>query len=64
MKISGQVGKLFGALVLVLIAVALIPELFTSLLQVNDSSAPGWLYISLVTVVGAGVLFLIWRAIM
>ena len=65
MSVSNQVGKLFGAFILVLIAVALIPEIFTSLgVMAGNDSIPSWLVVSLTAVVGAGVLFLIWKAVM
>lgn len=60
---DAQITKLFGAFILVLIGTALAPEIFTNITGMNDSIVPSWLITSLTAVVGAGILFLIWRAV-
>ena len=62
---EANVNKLFGAFILILIAVALIPEIFTSLAGIGGvgSDVPSWLTTAITIVVGAGILFLVWRSI-
>jgi len=64
MALDRGMTKLFGAFILVLIAVALAPEIFTQIAGMNESDVPSWLVVTLTAVVGAGILFLIWRAVM
>jgi len=64
MALDRGMTKLFGAFILVLIAVALAPEIFTQIAGMNESDVPAWLVVTLTAVVGAGILFLIWRAVM
>jgi len=64
MKMNAQLSKLFGAFILVLIGTALAPEIFSNIAGMGDNaSIPSWLVTTLTAVVGAGVLFLIWRAV-
>lgn len=64
MKMGGQMSKLFGAFILVLIGTALAPEIFANITGMSDNaSVPTWLVTTLTAVVGAGILFLIWRAV-
>jgi len=64
MKMGGQMSKLFGAFILVLIGTALAPEIFSNITGMSDNaSVPTWLVTTLTAVVGAGILFLIWRAV-
>lgn len=60
---SGQMTKLFSAFVLVLIGTALAPEIFSNISGMDNTSTPAWLITTLTAVVGAGILFLIWRAV-
>ena len=64
-KMNSQLTKLFGAFILVLIGTALAPEIFTNIsgMSGENSSVPAWLVTTLTAVVGAGILFLIWRAV-
>lgn len=57
--------KLFGAFILVLIATALAPEIFVNIAGMAgvESEVPAWLVTTLTAVVGAGILFLIWKAV-
>lgn len=62
--INSQMTKLFGAFIIVLIGVALIPEIYTQLNTLdNATGVPSWLYTALVVVIGAGLLFLIWKVV-
>lgn len=63
MAMGAQVNKLFGAFIIVLIGVALAPTIFENIAGMNSSDVPTWLVTALTAVVGAGILFLIWRAI-
>ena len=58
-------SKLFGAFISVLIATALAPEIFSNIADMAglDSDVPTWLVTTLTAVVGAGILFLIWKAV-
>jgi len=58
-----QMNKLFGAFILVLIGTALAPEIFANITGMDNTSVPSWLITTLTAVVGAGILFLIWRAV-
>ena len=65
MALNNQMTKLFGAFILVLIGTALMPTIFTQVADMAgvDSDVPAWLVTALTVVVGAGLLFLIWRAV-
>ena len=64
MNVNKQVTKLFGVFILILVGVSLMPEIFTQLAALeNATGVPSWLSTALIVVVGAGLLFLIWRAV-
>ena len=59
MAIGGRVSALIGALVFLVIAVAVGPTLFTGL---NITGAPSWLATVLPVIVASGLVFAVWRA--
>lgn len=59
---GGHIDYLIGGLLLVVLASALAPTIFTSLLDINSSSAPSYVYTASVAVVGIGVVVLFWKA--
>lgn len=67
MNKRGQAGaamnKLMGAVLVVVLATALAPTMFTSIFGLNDSEIPTWLKVTLQTVVGFGIVFLVWRTL-
>ncbi len=65
---KGQAGLnrkmtgLIGAVIVIFLVVALAPEIFDELEALDTStSVPGWIYTVLVVIVGAGIVFLVWR---
>jgi len=65
MALNSNMNRLFGAFILVLIGTALAPEIFSQIAEMGgvESDVPAWLVTTLTAVVGAGILFLIWRAV-
>jgi len=60
MNVNKQVTKLFGVFILILVGVSLMPEIFTQLSALeNSTGVPAWLSTALIVIVGAGLLFLI-----
>jgi len=57
--LNGKIATLIGALIFVVIVVAVGPTMFTGL---NISGAPTWLATVLPIIVASGLLFAIWRA--
>lgn len=55
---------LIGAVILIFLVSALAPEIFTNLdgLTGAESDVPAWVSTVLVVIVGAGLVFLVWRA--
>lgn len=63
LKIDASMKKLLYGLVIVLMAVSLAPTIFGNINDLDTSNGtPVWLKVTLPVVVGAGVLFMIWRA--
>ncbi|MGV9141781.1 MAG: hypothetical protein ACOC1X_02475 [Promethearchaeota archaeon] len=61
--VNGKISYLIGALIVVVLATALAPEMFDSIAGLeNDSDVPEWTPAVLFVIVGAGLVFLIWRA--
>jgi len=64
--VNNKISYLIGALIVVVMAVAIAPELFSSTTGIANLSGmtgvPTWLPTVLYVVVGAGLLFLIWNA--
>ena len=69
MQKKGQAGlnakmtSLIGAVILIFLVVALAPEIFTNLATLSEvgSDVPTWVGTVMVVIVGAGLVFLIWR---
>ena len=60
--ISGKMTSLVGALIVIVLAVALAPEMFSGVADLEtDVNTPGWVPIVLYVIVGAGLVFLIWK---
>lgn len=55
---GGKVGVLIGALLFVVIMVALAPTMFTGL---NTTTGPAWVNTALPIVVGAGLIMMTYR---
>jgi len=54
---------LITGLIIVLLAVNLAPEMFSGVAGLeNESGVPGWVPTVLYVIVGAGIVFLIWKA--
>ncbi len=61
--INSKVTYLVGALIVIVLAVNLAPEMFSGITALsNDSDTPTWVPTVLFVIVGAGIVFLIWRA--
>ena len=58
--LNGRISTLIGALIFVVLAVALAPSMFLGL--TNITSAPSWVGTVLPVIVGAGLVFMIWKA--
>jgi len=60
--IGGKMTALIGGVVIIFLAVALLPEVYTEVEALSgDANVPTWLYSVLVPIVGAGFIFIIWR---
>lgn len=64
--INSKIAYLIGALILIVLAVSVAPTMFTSLTDLaNETLNPGvpvWVPVVLFVIVGAGLVFLIWRS--
>lgn len=56
---SGKIAALIGALIFIVLVVALAPTMFTGL---NATGGPSWMDTVLPVIVGAGIIFGVWRA--
>lgn len=56
---SGKIAALIGALIFIVLVVALAPTMFTGL---NETGGPSWMDTVLPVIVGAGIVFGVWRA--
>lgn len=68
MRKKGQAGlnvkmtALIGAVILIFLVSALAPEIFEELAVLeNNTDTPSWVASVMVVIVGAGLVFLIWR---
>ena len=62
-KTGNQMTYLIGGLIVVVLAVSLAPEMFSSIAVLEaDVNTPAWVSVVLYVIVGAGVVFLIWRS--
>lgn len=63
---SGTIKFLVGALIVVVLATALAPTMFSNVALLNTTatggSVPTWVPTVLYVIIGAGIVFLIWRA--
>lgn len=59
-KIGSKIDVLIGAVILILFVTALAPEIFTNL-NLLGTETPAWVKTTLVVIVGAGLVFLVWR---
>lgn len=62
--LNKQMSYLFGGFILVLLVVELVPEMFTGLAGWGgvESDVPSWVVTAGTVIVGAGVIFLVYRA--
>lgn len=62
-NIDSKIGYLIGALIVVVLAVNLAPEMFAGIGSLNTSDGvPVWVPLVLYVIVGAGIVFLIWKS--
>jgi hypothetical protein len=62
-SIDGKINYLVGALIVIVLAVALAPEMFSGVEGLeNETGVPTWVPTVLYVIIGAGIVFLIWRA--
>lgn len=61
-QISGKMTMLIGAVILIFLVVALAPEIFSQLDALETAGdAPAWVTTVMFVIVGAGLVFLVWR---
>jgi protein-S-isoprenylcysteine O-methyltransferase Ste14 len=61
--VDSKINYLVGALIVIVLAVALAPEMFSGVSELeNETNTPGWVPTVLYVIIGAGIVFLIWRA--
>lgn len=60
--LNNKMTQLIGAVIVIFLVVALAPEMFTELgvLSANVDT-PSWVATVMVVIVGAGLVFLVWR---
>lgn len=62
MNINSQISYLIGALIVIVLAVSLAPTMFAGVNDLqNETGVPSWVPTVLFVIVGAGLVFLIWR---
>lgn len=62
MNIDGKISALIGAVVLVFLITALAPDMFAQVTQMgNESDVPSWVSTVFGVMIGAGLVFIIWR---
>mgnify|MGYP006896940561 CR=1 FL=1 len=69
-NVSSKVSYLIGALIVVVLATALAPEMFSNVANISGcegvtnctSSTPEWVAPTIFVIVGAGLIFLVWKA--
>ena len=60
--LNNKMTSLIGAVILIFLVSALAPEIFGQLANMSgNADVPGWVATVLVVIVGAGLVFLIWR---
>lgn len=64
--VNSKITYLIGGLIVIVLAVALAPSMFEGLAGLNTTATggniPTWVPTVLVVIVGAGLVFLIWKA--
>ncbi|MFW6130735.1 MAG: hypothetical protein ACOC56_06065 [Atribacterota bacterium] len=61
--VNSKITYLIGALIVVVLATALAPEMFSNVANLTgNDDVPSWLPSVTFVIVGAGLVFLIWRA--
>jgi len=61
--INSKISYLIGALIVVVLATALAPEMFSNVANLSgNADTPNWVPSTIFVIVGAGLVFLIWRA--
>jgi hypothetical protein len=58
--LNGKIAGLVGALIFIVLAIALAPTMFNG--SNNISGAPGWLGSVLPLLIGAGLVYGVWRS--
>lgn len=61
-KMKGVIYALIGGVVVIFLVSALAPDVFQNLTDMN-ASVPTWVKTALTVITGAGLIFLIWRAV-
>jgi hypothetical protein len=59
-NLTGKIATLIGALIFIVLAIALAPTMFNG--ANNITNAPTWLGVVLPLLIGAGLVFAVWRA--
>lgn len=59
-KVDSKISTLIGAVVLILFVTAIAPEVFTNLNLLGEET-PSWVKATMIVIVGAGLVFLVWR---
>lgn len=63
MNVSSKIEYLIGALIVVVLATALAPTMFENVENLtNATGVPSWVPTVLFVIVGAGLVFLIWKS--
>jgi len=64
--INGKISYLIGALIVIVLVVSIAPTMFTSLSDLSNTTlnpgVPAWVPVVLFVIVGAGLVFLIWKS--
>lgn len=64
--VDSKISYLIGAVIVIVLAVAVAPTMFSSLTDLSNETlnpgVPAWVPTVLFVIVGAGLVFLIWRA--
>lgn len=61
--VDSKISYLIGALIIIVMATALAPTMFSNVNDlVNATGVPSWVPVVLFVIVGAGLVFLIWRS--
>ena len=64
-NVTGSMGKLFGALIIIVMTVALAPTIFDELSSLGgvESEVPTWVVTLLTLISGVGLVFIVWKVI-